>query len=166
MKDASGKRSLHTTGRALWVLFTERRFIEMKQYTKIYANNYCVDQLQCVCEECKTIFLDYFPANYELVCFSLEDGKKKFLPTYGKYGYLDLLSKLVDGWKQTDAITKIVLDNFLQKLQKIIPYKVVMDKTKCTVCGSYNIRVINRQTKLSPKVDWLEIDKDSLEQKM
>jgi len=135
----------------------------MKQYTKICADNYCIDQLQCVCEECKNKFLDYFPTNYELVCFSLDDGKKIFLPTYGKYGYLDLLSKLVDGWKQTDAITKIVLDKFLRELQKIIPNKVVMDKAKCTVCGSYNIRVINRQTKLNLKVDWLEIDKNGLE---
>ena len=36
------------------------------------------------------------PSNYELVYFTLENGEKRFLPTYGRYGYLDLLDRLVD----------------------------------------------------------------------
>lgn len=98
----------------------------MNQYIEIATNNYCVDKLKCICKKCKNEFWDYLPTNYELVCFSTENGEKRFLPTYGKYGYLYLLSKLVDEWREDDEITKEISDKFETEIQKLIPYKVTL----------------------------------------
>lgn len=139
----------------------------MSQYVKIYTNNYCINELRCFCKECKNEFIDYVPANYELVCFSLNDHEKRFLPTYGKYGYLDLLGKLVVGWSQNDRITKEISDRFEQELQKIVPYKVKMNKTQCcTLCGSNKIQIMQRSFRQDIEVNWLEIDVDYLSRKI
>ena len=57
----------------------------MSQYVEIFANDFCIDELKCICESCKNKFTEYAPSNYELVCFMLESGEKRFLPTYGMY---------------------------------------------------------------------------------
>ena len=63
----------------------------MKKYTPVSMENYCIQELECRCNDCNNQFSEFMPFNYELVCFEDEVGKKYFLPTYGDFGYLDLL---------------------------------------------------------------------------
>ena len=66
------------------------------------------------------MFSEYVPSNYELVCFLLENGEKRFLPTYGRYGYLDLMDRLIDKWEHNDKITESIRKRFnFKKLHHI-----------------------------------------------
>ena len=78
----------------------------MKKYTPVSMENYCIQELECRCNDCNNQFSEFMPFNYELVCFEDEVGKKYFLPTYGDFGYLDLLNKLVEQWNYNENITK------------------------------------------------------------
>lgn len=78
----------------------------------------------------------YVPSNYKLVYFTLENGEKRFLPTYGRYGYLDLLDRLVDEWKPNNEI-------------------------KYPFCGNHNVLIMQRSPRSIGTIEWLEIDIDS-----
>ncbi len=132
----------------------------MSQYVEIFANDFCIDELKCICEICKNKFTEYAPSNYELVCFMLESGEKRFLPTYGMYGYLDLLDRLLDDWNKSDRITEVILHKFEEKLQRITPYKAVISQTRCPLCASQNIHVVQKTMRTNLKVKWLEINVD------
>lgn len=106
-------------------------------------------------------FFECVPSNYELVYFSLENGEKRFLPTYGRYGYLDLLDRLVDEWKPNDEITESISNRFITELQKITPYKVMLNEIKCPFCGNHNVLIMQRSPRSSRTIEWLEIDIDS-----
>lgn len=58
----------------------------MSQYVEIFANDFCIDELKCICESCKNKFTEYAPSNYELVCFMLESGEKRFCQHMGCMG--------------------------------------------------------------------------------
>ena len=136
----------------------------MSQYIEISSNNYCVEELRCLCTKCKNMFSEYVPSNYELVCFLLENGEKRFLPTYGRYGYLDLMDRLIDKWEHNDKITEKNRKRFIVELQKITPYKVMANKIKCPLCGSYHIQIMRRNLQSNTAVKWLEIDMDFFDQ--
>ena len=53
----------------------------MKKYTPVSMENYCIQELECRCNDCNNQFSEFMPFNYELVCFEDEVGKKYFLPT-------------------------------------------------------------------------------------
>lgn len=84
----------------------------------------------------------------------------RFLPTYGMYGYLDLLDRLLDDWNKSDRITEVILHKFEEKLQRITPYKVVISQTRCPLCASQNIHVAQKTMRTNLKVKWLEINVD------
>lgn len=35
----------------------------MSQYVEIFANDFCIDELKCICESCKNKFTEYAPSN-------------------------------------------------------------------------------------------------------
>ena len=123
--------------------------------------NYNIQRLQCVCTECRCEFNEFNAADYELVCFENNEGEKIFLPSYGKYGYLYLLKKLVKGWDNRHSITKSVTDEFEKKLANFTPYRVsLFQKIKCPNCKSFDIHVSQRENLFNFPVKWLEIDTD------
>lgn len=135
----------------------------MKQYTSVSTENHCIQELECICNDCNNQFSELIPLNYELVCFEDEVGKKYFLPTYGKYGYLDLLDKLVEQWHYNENITKNIVEKFERKLNEITQLKVSMvDGVRCPFCKSENIFICKRNTLEKYPVNWLKIDIESM----
>jgi len=135
----------------------------MKKYEEISIENYCIQKLKCKCNKCNFEFSEYTPLNYELVCFEDKDGKKYFLPTYGKYGYLDLLGKLVEGWNSDEMITQSVTEKFEMKLKEITPHDLsLFHKVKCPNCKTDEISICNRNTLLDYPINWLKIDTEKI----
>jgi len=135
----------------------------MKDYKEISVEDYCIQELECICNDCKIQFYDYMELNYELVCFKDEVGKKYFLPTYGKYGYLYLLERLVDEWNENDRITKMVTEKFERKLNEITRYSVTLcNRVSCPVCKQCNVFVAKRNIIKNGSINWLKIDVSKL----
>lgn len=136
----------------------------MKHYIEISMDKYCIQKLKCRCNSCKHNFDDYITLNYELVCFEDSSKKKYFLPTYGKYGYLDLMEKLVEKWDREQNITNIVLREFEIKLREIVPYDNVSiyQRVRCSKCHSSEITVLEREVLENCPIDWIKIDKNKL----
>lgn len=136
----------------------------MKKYMSVSMENYCIQELECRCNDCNSHFSELMPLNYELVCFEDEAGEKYFLPIYGKYGYLDLLDQFVEQWNHNEDITKKIVDKFERKLNEITELKVSMvDSVRCPLCKSENISICKRNTLQKYPVDWLKIDIGSME---
>ena len=133
------------------------------QYMKIHTKNYCIEERKCKCNFCNNSFFEYSPVNYELVCFDDGKGNRLFLPTYGKYGYLDLLQKLVENYTDKQPITAKVVNEFEKQLKAItsVPVSIVR-KTICPNCHKEDVLVIERITHKDFPVNWLEIDIENL----
>lgn len=126
---------------------------------EITSDNYVIEELKCRCTVCGFEFFEYMPLNYELVCFIDELGEKYFLPTYGEYGYLDLLEKIVKNWTPDKEITSRVVKSFEERLEKITPIKVsLFQKVKCPICSKDDVIVIDRTPIKDYPVNWLKID--------
>ena len=68
------------------------------------------------CKQCNTEYMSLMPAGNELVKFVEINGcEERWLPTYTKGGYLDLLEALIHGFKRNDEITVRVGKEFEQK---------------------------------------------------
>ena len=120
--------------------------------------------MQCVCNACTKEFTELTPSNYELVCFEDELAQKYFLPTYGEYGYLHLLKKLVPQWNPQKEITKEITDLFEAELNKITPFNVTLASIgKCPFCHSEDIMVLKRASVLNCPVNRLKIDKSFID---
>ena len=101
----------------------------------------------------------YVASNYEMVCFESEIGKKYFLPTYGKYGYLYLLKFLVEEWNDKDIITKNITNKFEERINRYTEERVVLyNTTKCPCCKSCNNFVNERNDVNKESINWLKLD--------
>lgn len=135
----------------------------MKQYKEIVSTDYFIQKLKCRCNTCCFEFYEYIPLNYELVCFTDKFDKKYFLPTYGEYGYLDLLEKLVEDWKPNQKITSTVVKNFEQELKKITLHSVsLFRKIKCSACSKDDVIVLQRESIKNYPVKWMKIDIENI----
>lgn len=135
----------------------------MKDYKEISVEDYCIQRLECICNDCKNQFYDYMELDYELVCFKDEVGKKYFLPTYGKYGYLYLLEKLVDEWRPNDTITKNITEKFEKKINEVTQYKVTLSyMAECPSCKKCNVFINKRNTIVKGPINWLKINVSKL----
>ncbi len=131
----------------------------MKDYREISIENYCIQELECICNDCNSQFSDYMALNYELVCFEDEVGKKYFLPAYGEYGYLYLLGIWIDGWSANDKITKKVTEEFERKINQVTKQNVVLcNKVRCPFCKGDNVFIKKRNVIVKAPINWLEID--------
>lgn len=131
----------------------------MQQYKEITSIDYVIQRTKCRCNACDSEFLEYTPLNYELVCFIDASGEKYFLPTYGEYGYLYLLEKIVEDWKPSERITMGVIKKFEEKLVEITPHSVsLFQKIKCPACSKGDIMVLERIPIKNYPVNWMKID--------
>lgn len=136
----------------------------MSKYVEISSQNYCVEEVKCLCEMCGEKFYDYIPSNYELVRVVAENGEKYFLPTYGKNGYLDLMQRLVENWNQSDTINRGIVKKFENKILDIIPCKVhISSEVFCPFCNSKKIDVMQRTLKNNHPLKWLKVDLEKLQ---
>lgn len=135
----------------------------MEKYREITSSDYFIQKLKCRCNMCNFEFYEYIPLNYELVCFIDEFDRKYFLPTYGQYGYLDLLEKLVEDWEMDKQITYKVVKIFEEKFKKLTPCSVsLFHKIKCPSCSKDDIFVIQREVLKDYPVNWIKIDTENI----
>lgn len=136
----------------------------MRQYKEISVDNYFIQELTCKCNKCRYEFLEYIPSNYELVCFVDNDGEKYYMPTYGEFGYLDLMERLVGDWTKKQTITPKVVEKFEKEFIKVLPFSVSMlKKVKCPTCYMEDIKVVKRRDINNYPIKWIKIDVESIE---
>lgn len=127
----------------------------------ISADNYCIEKLSCICNECAIEFDSLVPSNYELVCFEDSSGSRYFLPVYGECGYLYLLEKLFH--RPIPQVTAQITAEFNKRLSSITARTVsLLQKNRCPSCKGENITVLGREVMHNYPVRWLGIDIDSL----
>lgn len=137
----------------------------MKAFFPISAEDYCIKELTCRCLACGEAFTEYIPNDYELVQFMCGDGKKRYLPTYGRYGYLSLLSNLVDGWTPNQPITPKISGALTARLSELCPYEVRLtdrSQLRCPRCGGAKISIRKEAVVNNLCVDWIEIQESFL----
>jgi len=121
---------------------------------------YCISRLTCLCSACGTDFEEFIPTNYELVQFQCGDGKNRYLPAYGKDGYLDLLTKLVPEWDPKQTITKAVSKQFCERLSKVCGCQIELfgrSKLRCPYCGAKEVSVSKEDIVPDFPVEWLKV---------
>ena len=138
----------------------------MFEYIEITMNNPVIERVSCYCEKCDHRFVDFIPANDELVRFKTISGAYVFLPTYGKNGYLKLLRRLVDDWDYSKEITPVITKQFENEINKYTPYRVFYSNMiSCPQCNDARIRVEKRKTELVDSIVWIKVDSVILENK-
>lgn len=133
----------------------------MKLYKTIDVKNYCIERIECKCRNCNENFVEFVPDYEDLVQFDCDDNNIRYLPTYGMNGYLELMSRLIDGWTKNDSITELVVRKFESQLSLICPYEVKLKKAFiCPYCFSKNVTFTKNEILHNPPVKWIEIDSD------
>lgn len=108
-------------------------------------------ETQLKCRVCGTVFDWRQPDAYSLIKFVSENGREeRWLPTYGEFGYLDLLQRLVPSWKPDSTITKSVADAFDIALSALLAknnlqrFRVEEGKA-CPSCSSKELTILARE---------------------
>ena len=134
-------------------------------------DDYYIKNIKFECDCCKNKFHILFPLDDSIVKFSEINGTEtRWLPTYGRNGYLDLMAKLIEGRKINDAIDMKTSLRFQKELQKYIKPSikgnsfVLSDlRRKCPFCNSSSIKEIYSEILKNPEtIVWLEIDRGLL----
>lgn len=135
-------------------------------------DDYYIKDIEFKCDNCKKKFNILLPLDDSIVKFSEVNGTEtRWLPTYGRNGYLDLMSKLVEGRKTNDTVDMKTSIQFQKELQKYIKPSiegnsfVVSDlKRKCPFCNSGSVKEIYSEILKNPAaIVWLQIDSGLLE---
>lgn len=144
----------------------------MDMYSSVCGlDDYYIKNIEFECDGCKKKFNILLPLDDSIVKFSEVNGAEiRWLPTYGRNGYLDLMAKLIEGRKTNDAIDMKTSLRFQKELQKYIKPSiegnsfVVSDlKRKCPFCNSGSVKEIYSEILKNPAaIVWLEIDRELL----
>lgn len=138
--------------------------INQKYWTKV---------LSYECKVCGERFIIELPYENDVVKLIEKDGAQiKWLPTYGKGGYLDLVKKLVpqfSGQKDTDVtlmkvskIMKTELHKYTEKGDLGNGFIVGGYEHLCPHCKSLKLNEINEKVVENPKLDWVKIASELL----
>ena len=131
-------------------------------------DDYYFKNVKFECDGCKSKFNILLPLDDSIVKFCEVNGTEiRWLPTYGRNGYLDLMTKLIEGRKINDAIDMKTSLRFQKELQKYTKPSiegnlfVVSDlKRKCPFCNSSAVKEIYSEILKNPAtIVWLEIDR-------
>ena len=139
----------------------------VKYCLPIIPSVYWIDQVNFKCQECGLEFVSLESNGDSVVKFIEEDGYEiRWLPIYGKGGYLDLLPKLIPEFNVSDTITMKVAREFEER------FKLVSEPSlkgnlfnfngikHCKNCGSIDINRISEIVLTSPPIEWMKIECD------
>ena len=120
-----------------------------------FSENYFLEDIEAVCNECNNPFKQDMPYNNELVAFDCDDNITRYLPIYGNNGYIELMRNLgvdVCNIRQQDIVL------FEESYSKKLPYSIKLrGRIKCPFCGSNNCTVKSREIKEKPKGQWVKL---------
>ena len=131
---------------------------------------YWIKKIVYRCKSCGYEFEYLVPNSDDIVKYKEKGGTEiKWLPTYGKGGYLDLMCKIVPGHKVNDPITMKIAKEFNSKLSKFIETslngkKFTIDDNSnfCNKCNSKDVQYVRECILTSPKISWLKVSCDLL----
>jgi hypothetical protein len=131
---------------------------------------YWVNQITYRCENCGNSFDVFIPNGNDIVKFKEINGSEiRWLPTYNKSGYIDLMTKLIKGHKLNDPIDMKKAAKFIAELQGYIKkssngngFGLSIDRRICPQCNSKKIRTLEENVLVNPELQWLEISCDLL----
>ena len=117
------------------------------------------------CKHCGNEFNILFPNGNYIVKFREIDGNNiRWLPTYGKGGYLDLMTKLLPGHSLNDEITVKKAKAFIKELNKNCEqgdggngFDISITKFNCTNCNSEDTKYLSETVLTNPTLSWLRI---------
>ena len=100
----------------------------------------------------------------EIVKFVNTVGREeRWLPTYGRYGYLELLERLVPGFLRDHEIGYEVANKFRQVLMELQSsvglkdvYTVDERPPTCPTCNTRELDEISHEVTVNPPVTWLD----------
>ncbi len=118
------------------------------------------------CNNCSMEFEFLLPnGNYLVKYEEVEGFETRWLPTYGKGGYLDLMKKLLPDFDERDEITVQIGKRFNELLQSRIElsprgskFTLARYKPTCPNCKSVDLITLEEEILASPEVEWLRID--------
>jgi hypothetical protein len=103
-----------------------------------------------------------FANGNEVVKFSEDGGREiRWLPTFEAGGYLDLMEKLVPGYRKDQSITMPIARKFEAEFKKIQELSAsgntfsVAVGCRCPTCAANNAENILEEVIESPLLDWL-----------
>jgi uncharacterized protein with PIN domain len=114
------------------------------------------------CRACGTEYACVFANGNEIVKFSEDGGHEvRWLPTFEVGGYLDLMERLVAGYRRDQKITMPIAKKFESEFKKIQELSAsgntfsVAVGCRCPKCSANNAEIILEEVFESPPVDWL-----------
>lgn len=118
------------------------------------------------CRVCGTIFDAFFSNGNELVKFIEDNGTEvRWLPTFEAGGYLDLVEKLVPGYKKTQSINMSISRRFEAAFKTIQEHSNAGNTfslavgSRCPSCNSDNKELLSEKILESPTLAWLRYSK-------
>jgi hypothetical protein len=126
---------------------------------------YWVTSIKCICKSCGHSFDLLLPKGDEIIKYQECNGNEiRWLPTYGKGGYLYLMVKLIPGFSVSDDVTMQLAKEFNKKLQLHIEPSnngklfTLADKyITCSKCKSKSIDFGKETVLVTPNLEWLKI---------
>lgn len=139
--------------------------------------NYCTSEIPKVywinsinyrCNDCQHEFEFLTADGNDLVKYQEVNGTEiRWLPTYGKGGYLDLMGKLIPNFFPDKEITMVIAKEFNVLLQKFIEpsasgntFTLANYRRDCPKCNSKRLTEINETVLTNPNIEWLKVSCD------
>ena len=126
---------------------------------------YWVNCINYSCKDCGVTFGIAIPNGNDLIKLKEMNGnEEKWLPTYGKGGYLDLLQKLLPDFQIKHELTHKKASEFIAELNKNCEksfngngYNFDYFNAVCTNCNSKNTEYVCEKGLINPVLPWLKI---------
>lgn len=120
---------------------------------------------ECKCIGCSKHFVCRTSPDNALVKFvDAATSQERWLPTFEKGGYLDIVEQCVDGFRRDCEITMKVFREFESKFRSFQHrpatggYWSVANGCRCPNCGGKKVETLAEQTVNNPKMEWLNYD--------
>ena len=127
---------------------------------------YWVNRHTYQCNNCQNVFNSVFGNDYIVKFREMDGNGERWLPIYGKGGYLDLMTKLISGHSFNDSISVAKAKMFIEELNKhceqgdsgngfYSDHKAVYE---CPNCGSRDTKILREEVLTNPNLAWLKVD--------
>lgn len=123
---------------------------------------YWIARTSYKCKACGHRFDVLSPEGNEVVKFVEVDGRdEKWMPTYGRHGYLDLFERFVPEFGKSQQITVKLAREFEEAFASLQepspsgkPYSTFF-QSRCPKCESVEMEIESEEVLTSPKLPWL-----------
>ena len=144
-------------------------------FPEAISNAYAIDIITKKCRNCSYEFSFLVAGGmggYEIVKYQEVDGDEiRWLPTYGKGGYLYLMEKLIHNFQMNDEITVQIAKQFdvlfrdhAEPSLRGKPFTLAQFPKECPSCHSKELSTLKEEALDSSDARWMKIDCSLLEE--